>query len=208
MILETVVVGPLEVNCYVLGCEKTGKGVVIDPGADPDRIIPAFSGHGLKIIHVLNTHGHFDHVGGNRKILEATGADLLIHEADVPLLSRASASAAVYGLRTENSPLPDRYLVDGMVIPVGTYEIKILHTPGHTPGGCCLLVDGIVITGDTLFADSVGRTDFPGGSMEALMKSIGDKLLSLPEDTVVYPGHGPSTTIGRETVHNPYLARR
>jgi hydroxyacylglutathione hydrolase len=208
MILETVVVGPLEVNCYILGCEKTGEGVVIDPGGNPDRIITVFSGHGLKIIHVLNTHGHFDHVGGNRTILEATGADLMIHEADVPLLSRAFESAAVYGLRTENSPLPAHYLVDGMVLPVGTYEIKILHTPGHTPGGCCLLADGIVITGDTLFADSVGRTDFPGGSTQTLMKSISEKLLNLPEDTVVYPGHGPSTTIGREKRHNPYLAKR
>jgi glyoxylase-like metal-dependent hydrolase (beta-lactamase superfamily II) len=207
MILETVIVGPLEVNCYILGCEKTGEAVVIDPGADADRIIPVFSRHGLKIIHVLNTHGHFDHVGGNRTILEATGADLLIHEADIPLLSRASESAAVYGLRTENSPLPDRYLVDGMIFPVGTYEIKVLHTPGHTPGGCCLHVDGIVITGDTLFADSVGRTDFPGGSTETLMKSIHDKLLKLPDETVVYPGHGPSTSIGREKRHNPYLAK-
>jgi hydroxyacylglutathione hydrolase len=208
MILETVVVGPLEVNCYVLGCEKTGEGVVIDPGGNPDRIISVFSGLGLNIIHVLNTHGHFDHVGGNRTILEATGADLMIHEADVPLLARASESAAVYGLQTENSPLPAHYLVDGMVLPVGTYEIKILHTPGHTPGGCCLVADGIVITGDTLFADSVGRTDFPGGSTQTLMKSIREKLLNLPEDTVVFPGHGPSTTIGREMRHNPYLAKR
>ncbi len=208
MIIETIVVGPLEVNCYVIGCEETGEGVVIDPGADTDRIVPVYSGHGLRIIHVLNTHGHFDHVGGNRKILETTGADLLIHEADVPFLSRAVATAAAYGLKSEDSPLPDRYLLDGMVIPVGNYELKVLHTPGHTPGGCCFNVNGIVITGDTLFEDSIGRTDFPGGSLEMLMKSIHGKLMNLPDDTVVYPGHGRATTIGRERLHNPYLRGR
>ena len=208
MIFETVVVGPLEVNCYILGCEETGQGVVIDPGADPHKILPAITGHGLKIVHVLNTHGHFDHVGGNRAVMEATGADLLIHEADVPYLSHAVKTAASYGLQSENSPLPGGYLLDGMVIPVGSYELKVLHTPGHTPGGCCLYGSGIVITGDTLFAESIGRTDFPGGSHETLIKSIRDKLLNLPDDIIVYPGHGPSSTIGRERMHNPYLANR
>lgn len=208
MIFETVIVGQLAVNCYILGCEKTGKGIVIDPGADADRIIPVLSKHGLKIVHVVNTHGHFDHVGGNRKILRVTGADLLLHEADVPLLSRAVATAAAFGLSAENSPHPDGHLLDGMTIPFGDYELKVLHTPGHTPGGCCLYREGMVITGDTLFADSVGRTDFPGGSLEALMKSIHDKLLTLPDDTVVYPGHGPTSTIGWERIRNPYLRGR
>ncbi len=207
MIFETIVVGQLQVNCYILGCEKTGEGMVIDPGADADRIITLFSKLGLRITRVINTHGHFDHVGGNRAVLAATGAEFLIHEADVAFLSKANVTAAAYGLQSENSPLPDRYLLDGMVIPFGEYELKIIHTPGHTPGGCCLYLEGLVITGDTLFADSVGRTDFPGGSMETLMESIHGKLLTLPDDTVVYPGHGPSTNIGRERTSNPYLRR-
>ncbi len=205
MIFETVVVGPLQVNCYIIGCKDTLEGVVVDPGEDADRIIKAFSGHGLKIIHVLNTHGHFDHIGANRAILEATGADFMIHEADVPMLGKGDATAAKYGLRAENSPLPDRCFSDGTKIPVGNLELTVLHTPGHTPGGCCFLVNGILISGDTLFADSIGRTDFPGGSSGALIKSIHDKLLVLGDDIVVYPGHGPATTIGRERAHNPYL---
>jgi hydroxyacylglutathione hydrolase len=206
MILDSVVVGPLEVNCYIIGCEETMEGVVIDPGANVDRVLAAISKHGLKIIHVLNTHGHFDHVGGNRPIMEAAGADLLIHEADVPFLSHAFETASAFGLKSENSPLPDKCLHDGMKLLVGNLELKVLHTPGHTPGGCCFLVNGIVISGDTLFADSIGRTDFPGGSLETLLKSIHEKLMSLPDETVVYPGHGPATTIGRERVFNPYLA--
>jgi hydroxyacylglutathione hydrolase len=208
MIFETIVVGPLAVNCYVLGCEKTLEGVVIDPGADADKIIALLSRSGLKIVHVINTHGHFDHVGGNRKILDETGADLLIHEADVPLLSRAVATAALYGLPGEDSPPPDIYLQDGMTIAFGTYQFKVLHTPGHTVGGCCLYLEGMVFTGDTLFADSVGRTDLPGGSLAALMESINGKLLTLADDIVAYPGHGPSTTIGRERKFNPYLQGR
>lgn len=205
MIIETVVVGPLEVNCYIIGCEETLEGVVIDPGADADRVLAVISKHGLRIVHVLNTHGHFDHIGGNRSIMEAAGADLMIHEADVPFLSRAGESAAAYGLKSKNSPLPDKLLHDGMILPVGNLELKVLHTPGHTPGGCCFQVNGIVISGDTLFADSIGRTDFPGGSLETLLKSINCKLMSLPDETIVYPGHGPSTTIGRERAFNPYL---
>ena len=208
MIFETVVVGPLQVNCYLLGCEETGEGVVIDPGADADRIISLLTRLGLKIVHVINTHGHFDHVGGNRKLLEISGADLLMHEADVPLLSLAGATAAAYGLEAEDSPRPDSYLRDGMNIAFGNYELTVLHTPGHTPGGCCLYGEGVVITGDTLFADSVGRTDLPGGSHTALVESIHRKLLTLPDDTVAYPGHGPATTIGRERLKNPYLQKR
>jgi hydroxyacylglutathione hydrolase len=208
MIFETVVVGPLQVNCYLLGCEETGEGVVIDPGADADRIIPLFSRHGLKIVHVINTHGHFDHVGANGKLVEITGADLLLHEADVPLLALAAKTAAVYGLKAEESPRPDVYLKDGMKIAFGKYELTVLHTPGHTPGGCCLYSEGMVITGDTLFADSVGRTDLPGGSHATLVASIHRKLLTLPDDTVAYPGHGPATSIGRERLHNPYLQNR
>lgn len=207
MIFETVVVGPLQVNCYILGCEKTGDAVVVDPGGNPERILPLVSRHKLKIIHIINTHGHFDHIGANGAMVEATGAELLMHEADLPLLSRASVTAAAFGLQAEDSPQPARFLTDGMIIPVGSLNIKVLHTPGHSPGGCCLHVEDTLITGDTLFADSVGRTDLPGGSMETLIKSIREKLLTLPEKTLVYPGHGPSSSIGGEKAHNPYLSK-
>jgi glyoxylase-like metal-dependent hydrolase (beta-lactamase superfamily II) len=207
MIFETIVVGPLGVNCFVLGCEETKEGIVVDPGADADRVLAAVKRLGLTISHVINTHGHFDHVGGNRRLIEATGAKLLIHEKDVYFLSRAVDVAAAYGLTTENSPAPDGLLQDGMVITFGAHQLKVLHTPGHTPGGCCLYLEseGKVITGDTLFAEGVGRTDFPGSSHEALMEGIRNKLLSLPETTQIFPGHGPSSTIGHEKLHNPYL---
>ena len=208
MIFDTVVVGPLGVNCFILGCEETGEGVVVDPGADAERILERVRFRGLAIRYVINTHGHFDHVGGNRPVVDATGAKLLIHRDDVPLLGRAVDVAAMYGLTTENSPEPDSFLVDGATLSFGNCTMAILHTSGHTPGGCCLSLEkeGKVITGDTLFAESVGRTDFPGSSHEALMASIRTKLLALPDATQVFPGHGPSTTIGRERLYNPYIA--
>ncbi len=207
IMFETVVVGQLGVNCYILGCPQTKEGIVVDPGAEPERIMAVVNRLGLRITHVINTHGHFDHVGANRRLKEATGATLLIHEADVPFLSRAATTAAAYGLNAADSPPPDRFLTDGEELTCGTIRLKVLHTPGHTPGGCSLYVEqaGMVLTGDTLFADSVGRTDFPGSSHDALVAGIRGKLLTLPEETVVHPGHGPSTTIGREKRHNPYL---
>ena len=205
MILESVVEGPLMVNCYVLGCENSREGVVVDPGDDTDRILDVVTRHGLKVVAVINTHGHFDHTGGNQRIVTETGAGLLIHELDAPMLARAVDTAAMFGLTAENSPPPSRFLTEGEFVAFGEYRLRVLHTPGHTLGGCSLHLEGMVFTGDTLFADSVGRTDFPGGSSVALGKSIREKLLILPDDTVVYPGHGPSTTIGRERKHNPYL---
>jgi glyoxylase-like metal-dependent hydrolase (beta-lactamase superfamily II) len=207
MIFETVVVGQLGVNCYILGSPQSKEGIVVDPGAEPEKILAAVNRLGLRITHVINTHGHFDHIGGNRRLLEATGATLLIHEADVPFLTRAAATASAYGLSADDSPAPQQFLTDGEEITSGTIRIKVLHTPGHTPGGCSLYVAqaGIVFTGDTLFADSVGRTDFPGSSHEALVAGIRAKLFTLPDETVVFPGHGPRTTIGREKRHNPYL---
>jgi len=207
MIFETIIVGPLEVNCFILGCEESKDGVVVDAGGDPDKIIAAVTRLGLRIPCVINTHGHFDHVGGNRKVVEHTGAELLVHEGDVRYLSRAAEVAVKYGLTTENSPQPDRFLEDGMILSFGNYRIEVIHTPGHTPGGCCLYLasEGKVITGDTLFADGVGRTDFPGGSHKDLIDSIRTRLLALPDETRVYPGHGPSSTIGHERRYNPYI---
>lgn len=207
MLFETIVVGPLGVNCCILGDELSKEGVVVDPGADGEVILAAVARLGLKVKYVINTHGHFDHLGSNRQVVEQTGGEFLIHEKDLWLLSEAAKSAKLYGFKVEDSPLPARYLTDGMRLEFGKHLIEVLHTPGHTPGGCSLLLreELLVITGDTLFADSVGRTDLPGGSHEQLIASIKAKLMPLADDTVVWPGHGPSSTIGRERRSNPYI---
>lgn len=207
MICEILVVGPLAVNCFILGCEETRQGVVVDAGGDAGQIIAAVERLGLNIDQVINTHGHFDHVGANRQIMEHFNARLLIHEEDAPMLERAGEVAKAYGIRGDNSPQPDEFLRDGMEISFGTCRMKVLHTPGHTQGGCCLYIEAEkkVITGDTLFADSIGRTDLPGGSHEQLLISIRSKLFTLPDEVIAYPGHGPVTTIGHERQHNPYF---
>lgn len=207
MIFKSLEVGPLSVNCYIVACEQSREGVVIDPGGDVERIITLVDQLGLKIHTIINTHGHFDHLGGNRQALEAFGARLLIHQADAPMLSRSAEVALRYGLQGENSPEADAFLADGMEVIFGACRMKVLHTPGHTQGGCCLYFEKeqAVITGDTLFADSIGRTDLPGGSHEQLLESIRTKLFTLPDAVTAYPGHGPQTTIGHEKSCNPYF---
>ncbi|MCK4503797.1 MAG: MBL fold metallo-hydrolase [Desulfuromonadales bacterium] len=205
MILTTLPTGPLEVNCYIVGCEKTHQAAVIDPGGDVDSIMQLVQKHGLTVEVIINTHGHFDHVGGNRQLQDATGAQLLIHKDDIPLLAQAETHASVYGLQTESSPAPTGELVEGTDVRVGELSLQVFHTPGHSPGGVCLYVDGNLIVGDTLFAGSIGRTDLPGGDYQLLIANIKEKLLPLPEDTKVHPGHGPMSTIGAEKLHNPFL---
>jgi glyoxylase-like metal-dependent hydrolase (beta-lactamase superfamily II) len=207
MTFDVVVVGPLGVNCFVLGCEATGQGVVVDPGGDVEQILPAIRKRGLSVVSIINTHGHFDHVGGNRQLKAATAAELLIHPADEPMLTRVASVAGMYGLQAENSPAPDRQLEDGMLLCFGNQRLRVIHTPGHTPGGCCLYLESEqkLISGDTLFADGVGRTDLPGGSHAQLVDSIRTRLFTLPPQVQVWPGHGPATTIGHEQHHHPYL---
>lgn len=207
MILESLEVGPLGVNCFILGCKETGEGVIVDAGGNAAEIITAVERLGLKIIHLLNTHGHFDHIGANSKICEQFGIDLMIHADDAHMLSRARESAMMYGIRGENSPQPTHFLTDGMIIPVGKLSLKVIHTPGHSPGCCCFYIESeeIILTGDTLFANSIGRSDLPGGSHQQLLDSVRTKLFTLPETVVAYPGHGPETSIGHEKHFNPYF---
>lgn len=192
-------------NCYVVGCEETRKGIVIDPGDEVDRILLEAAEEKLTIEHIINTHGHFDHVGGNSRLKAATGASLMIHPLDAPMLEAVADSAAAWGLRAENSPKPDRLLNEGDSVSFGNLTFKVLHTPGHTPGGISLLADGDVFVGDTLFAGSVGRTDFPGGDFNVLKASIQEKLFALDDSVKVWPGHNQETTIAREKRMNPFV---
>ncbi|HSQ78368.1 MAG TPA: MBL fold metallo-hydrolase, partial [Nitrospirota bacterium] len=165
MILIRLVVGPLQVNCFILADEKTKDAIVIDPGDDAVDILKVIKDKGLKVKYIVNTHGHFDHVGANKVVKDATGAEILMHEADSPMLADAADQAIVFGVRVDNQPRPDRFVGDGDVITAGEVSLKVLHTPGHSPGGISLLEQGMVFTGDALFAGSIGRTDFPGGDL-------------------------------------------
>ncbi|RJQ70194.1 MAG: MBL fold metallo-hydrolase [Desulfobacteraceae bacterium] len=204
MIIRSMPVGPLQANCFIVGCEQTRHAAVIDPGGDADKILLALAGDKLILKAIINTHGHFDHVSANKALKQASGADLMIHPLDAPMLSQLARGAAVWGLRSEDSPVPDRLLEDGDTVQVGNIEFKVLHTPGHTPGGISLYAGEAVFVGDTLFAGSIGRTDFPGGDFNTLIRSIHTKLFTLPEDMVVYTGHMDATTIGREKKYNPF----
>ncbi len=207
MIIETLAVGPIMANCYILGCEETRLAAVIDPGAEPERILEALARNRLKADCILNTHGHFDHVGGNARLKAATGAPILIHALDAPMLADLAATGLMFGLRVENSPPADRLLSDGDRIQVGNLSLETIHTPGHTPGGVAFYTDGAVFVGDTLFAGSIGRTDLPGGDFDTLIRSIRTRLFGLDDAVRVFPGHMGTTTIGDEKRYNPFVGR-
>lgn len=207
MILEVVPVGPLQTNAFVVGCPSKKECVVIDPGDEARRLVLLAEAKDLAVTKVLLTHGHVDHVGGVGAVKSKTGAEVWMHEADLPMYETCVVQARMFGINATEPPALDGHLNDGDTIAIGELEAKVIGTPGHTQGGVSFYLEeqGVVFAGDTLFQGSIGRTDLPGGSMEVLMDSIHQRLLTLPEDTRVYCGHGPATTVGQEKRSNPFV---
>lgn len=227
MLIRTLVVGNLESNCHIIGDEDSGEAMIVDPGDEPDRIIDAIGERRLKPVYVVCTHGHFDHVGAVSDMKSETGAKVVLHRDELGVYRAATDMAAFWGFKLSFAtsfhwpagysqemraswgpgdhalPYPDLFVAEGDQLALGDLSFTVLHTPGHSPGGICLYGHGVVVTGDTLFAGSVGRTDFEGGSMVKLKQSF-RRLMGLPEETAVLSGHGPRTTIGQERRHNMF----
>jgi hydroxyacylglutathione hydrolase len=208
MILKQMQVGQMVVFAYLLGDPQSGEALVIDPADETDEILSAAEKNGLKIKYIVNTHGHVDHISGNSDMKKRTGAQIIIHEDDAHRLTSTSA-ALLSMFRAKPSPAADITVKDGDHIKVGNLSLAVMHTPGHSEGSMSLYMDGIVFTGDTLFVEAVGRTDFPGGSWPVMYRSIQERLFKLPEETQVLPGHNygtsPTSTIGHEKKYNPFL---
>ncbi|TYO95100.1 MBL fold metallo-hydrolase [Desulfallas thermosapovorans] len=205
MILEGFGVGPMGANCYIIGCDKTKEAVVVDPGAEGGRILSRLKSLGLTCKYIILTHGHVDHIAALKEVREATGAQVLIHTRDADMLTNPGLNLSMFMGTVLKFKEAERLLEDGDKIQVGQLSIEVIHTPGHTPGGISLKVGKNLITGDTLFQGSVGRSDFPGGNHNVLINSIKNRLMVFPDETKVYPGHGPVSTIGAEKRYNPFL---
>ncbi|MEI9980403.1 MAG: MBL fold metallo-hydrolase [Edaphobacter sp.] len=211
MIRETFPVGPLQCNCTILGDEHTHEAIVVDPGDDIPRILTLLAKHALTVKQILITHAHIDHIAGAHRLKQITGAPILYNQNDLAQIKIMDEQAAWLGIPTPTVQPPDDTLDDGKLITIGSGETalsgSILHTPGHTQGSVCLYLptQSLLLAGDTLFAGSIGRTDFPGGDTQQILRSIKDHLLTLPDDTKVIPGHGHATTIGDERFENPFL---
>ena len=207
MILEMLTVGPFQENCYVIGDEETGAGALIDPGDEAARIALAVEQTGLEIGQILVTHAHIDHVGAVAALVDEYACPVLMHAEAEPMLQQLPTQAMMMGLRFGKVPTVDRHIEDEEVLEIGGLRLKSLYTPGHASGHLAFYLadEGLVLSGDALFAGSVGRTDLFGGDMDLLMRSINERLLTLPDETRVLSGHGPETTIGEERAHNPFL---
>jgi hydroxyacylglutathione hydrolase len=208
MIFEALTVGPFQENCYIVGDEATGVGALVDPGDEAARIALAVEQTGLEVDRILITHTHIDHVGAVAVLVDEYACPVLMHAEAEPMLQQLPTQAMMMGLRFGEVPAVDRYIEDEEALEVGALRLRALHTPGHAPGHLAFHVEGegLVLSGDALFAGSVGRTDLFGGDMNLLLRSISERLMSLPDETRVCPGHGPQTTIGEERAHNPFLA--
>jgi len=208
LIIEKLVVGALQTNCYLVGDEATREGIIIDPGGNGALILETVQRLKLDVKLVVNTHGHVDHIAANREVMEATGAPLAIHPDDASMLTNPLRSFAILMGKIHPSPPATVLLEEGSTVEFGSIVLQVLHTPGHSAGSISLWCaeEKAVFSGDVLFNLSIGRADLPGGSQRVLLQSIREKLFTLPDDTVVYPGHGPVTTIGFERVHNPWVS--
>jgi len=207
MIQKGLIVGLLEVNCYILGDEDTREAVVIDPGGNEEEILEILNYNRFKLKLIIDTHGHFDHVDANRPLKEATGAQIAIHELDAPALSRPSQEALFFTGNRLRTSEADILLKEGDVLSFGKYRLEVLHTPGHPPGSISLVLENhtYVYVGDLLFAGSIGRTDFPGGDYNALINAVRTKIFPLGDNYTVFPGHGPVTTVAQERKYNPFF---
>lgn len=204
MDIVSIPLTPFEANCLVL--REGNEAIVVDPGEVSPELLEVLDGVSVRLI--VNTHCHCDHCGGNAGLIAHTHAPLAIHEAELPLLRAIEAQGRMFGCYFPPSPEPDRFLRDGDAIELGAHAFRVVHAPGHSPGHIVLVGKGLAIVGDVLFAGSIGRTDLPGGDHRQLMESIQTKLLTLPDETVVYCGHGPATTIGAERRSNPFLVEK
>lgn len=205
MFLEKLAAGIYGVNCYILADDSTGKAAIIDPGGDADKVLSVLEDNELQLEYILLTHGHGDHIGGVKELMDRTNAPLYIHREDLYILQDKDKN---YSSRMGDNPVEldtNNFLADGDILSLGQLKIRIIHTPGHTPGGVCILVNNLLFSGDTLFANSIGRSDLDGGNHDQLIQSIKDKLMDLDEEITVLPGHGPASRIGIEKLTNPFL---
>ncbi|MCP4219158.1 MAG: MBL fold metallo-hydrolase [bacterium] len=209
MNIEQIEVGQMSVFAYIVSCPETKKAMIIDPGGHEEKLWARVQELGLNLEYIVNTHGHGDHTCGNNKLKELSNAEIVMHEIEGELLKLPEVQAMTRQMGTAPSPPADKTLKDNEILKLGNIEIKTIHTPGHTPGGMCLLANGNLFTGDTLFVGAVGRVDLPGSSQQQFISSIKDRLMTLPDDTVIWPGHdyGPNktSTIGLEKAANPFV---
>lgn len=205
MRIHSVTVSPFATNCYILGCEETKDAIIIDAGFDTEKILSLVKNEGYNLKYLINTHAHLDHISAVAEIKDKHDVPLYMHQGDQPVLDSLISMQMQFGFGNHKIPVVEHYLEE-KTYTFGNIEFQVIHTPGHSPGGCCFLFNDVLFSGDTLFEGSVGRSDLPGGSMEELLTSIKTKLLKLDDGVVVYPGHGSSTTIKKEKQFNPFLA--
>lgn len=207
ILLERLIVGPFLSNCWILGCRETQEGILIDPGDEAESILKTTERHELSLKYIIHTHGHLDHVSATNAIQQETKAKVLMHKADEKLLENLPLQASMFGVSKPEIPSIDRYIQEGDRVSFGLHTLSVIETPGHSPGGICLRLEGekVLFVGDTIFAGSIGRTDLWEASYNQLISSIKKKLLTLDDDMIIYPGHGPSSKIGYERRYNPFL---